>query len=101
MAKATGKTIKVRKPKASILGKLKDLTAKYISAVLKAPQRADWAFGQRGATKKDVRKAYMIDLRNMKEVAVMIQAQESIDYINRAVSDDDDVEAIKADIKGL
>ena len=95
MAKAT------KRPKATILGKLKDLTAQYISAVLKAPQRSDWAFGQRGASKKDVRKAYMVDLRYMKEVALMLQDQDSIDYINRAVDDDDDIDAIKADIKGL
>ena len=85
----------------TLLAILKDLQAKYIKRVLKAPAYGGYAFGVRSDSKKDIRKAYIADLKNMMEVAKQNGDEKAMDFIKGAVQDDDDeLEADIAAIKG-
>ena len=84
---------------SKLLIKLKALTEKYINAMIKAPDGfQNYALGQRIPTKKDIRKAFMTNLRNIAEVAQLTGDQEALNYC-QGIVEDESLEDIMADIK--
>ena len=89
--------------KINLIKVLKEQTAKYIARMLKAPARSTYVFGQRVASKSDVRKEYLSNLRNLSEVASQLKDQEAMDYISGAIGDESEEELIKqitSNVKG-
>ena len=87
----------------NLLAVLKNLTMKYIAAVIKAPARQTWVFNQRVNGKSDVRKEYLANMRNLAEVAVQVGDTKAQDYIKMCINDETEEEIIsdlKSTLKG-
>tara|TARA_R100000742_G_C4181728_1_gene16627 strand:- start:149 stop:421 length:273 start_codon:yes stop_codon:yes gene_type:complete len=87
---------------SKLMAIVKKLQATYVTRMLKAPTKGSdaWNFGIKSATKSELRKAYMTDLRNIVEVAVQNNDQDVIDFCKGCVEDDESVEDLQAQIKG-
>ena len=81
----------------NLLEVMKNLTAKYVLQLIKAPSRKEYVFGQRIPTKWDVKKDYIANMKGLMEVASQIGDKEAEDYAKGLV--DEEVKQLEALLK--
>jgi hypothetical protein len=75
------------------------LCNRYLLAVIKAPMRANYVFGTRIDSKSDLRRAFVADLKALKEVAQLRGDTKVIDRINGQLTSE--ITALKAELESL
>ena len=85
----------------NLLEVMKNLTAKYVVQLIKAPSRKEYVFGQRIPNKWDVKKEYVQNMKGLMEVASQTGDEEAESYARGTVdSEIKQIEALLKEAKG-